>query len=178
MCVGALTICVQCYANLETECKFVQTPEASSHLFCWLEFKVSRIWTLGPLKMEFLSRNPDVVQIHQAFAGSDVTGIMTEIGDILNCSVDAKTDGPMIIKWLLDSSSSFSLSHVIEEGINKKVEAMTGLRSSETSASDPAIVMNHLPGGLLEHIHTDLVCNTKVSAEISNCCRVNVKRRF
>ena len=45
----------------------------------------------------------------------------------------------------------------MEKEISKKVEAMTGLRSSESSASDPAKVVNHLPGGL-EDTHLDLVC--------------------
>ena len=67
-----------------------------------------------------------------------------------------KTKDRKVIQWILDSSSSFNLSHMMETGINKKAEGMTGLRSSGSSASDPAVVVNHLPGGL-EDLHLDMV---------------------
>ena len=41
---------------------------------------MNKIFTVGPLKMEFLSRNPDVVQIHQAFTEANVRKAMTDIG--------------------------------------------------------------------------------------------------
>ena len=46
---------------------FLQKPEVSKHLFCWLESEADSFLKIAPLKIEFLSRNPDVVQIHQAF---------------------------------------------------------------------------------------------------------------
>ena len=57
-----------------------QTPEASSHLFCWLEFKANQVFAIGPLKMEFLSRNPDVVQIHDAFSEKQMNETMLTAG--------------------------------------------------------------------------------------------------
>ena len=45
----------------------LRTTKASAALFCWYEFKAHKVLAIRPLKIEFLSRNPDIVQIYDAF---------------------------------------------------------------------------------------------------------------
>ncbi|CAG7633068.1 unnamed protein product, partial [Allacma fusca] len=40
-----------------------QSERAKSRLFCWYEYKRHPGLTIGPRKMEFLTRDPDVVQV-------------------------------------------------------------------------------------------------------------------
>ena len=41
-----------------------QTEEEKSHLFCWLEYKINLYYLIGPVKMELLSRDPDILQVY------------------------------------------------------------------------------------------------------------------
>ena len=40
-----------------------QTDKEKSRLFCWQEFKKHPSFLIGPMKMEFVHRNPDVVMV-------------------------------------------------------------------------------------------------------------------
>ncbi|CAG7728742.1 unnamed protein product [Allacma fusca] len=55
-----------------------QTEEEKSFLFCWLEFKLHPGLTIGPLKMEFLARNPDVVQVYDILEDKHMDTIISE----------------------------------------------------------------------------------------------------
>ena len=106
----------------------LQKPEISSHLFCWHEFKVNKIFTIGPLKMEFLSRNPDVVQAHDVLSHAEVMEMRTSI---------------------LGTSSNERAQQ-----IEQKLGALSGLRTHH--GSDAVQVTEHLPGEDSE-THMDFV---------------------
>ena len=78
--------------------------------------------------MEFLSRNPDVVQVHNAFSDAEVT------------EMTASTD---------DAGAR-------EFQVSQKLAAITGLQTTGPSASDPMELHSYLPGGNAE-THVDSV---------------------
>ena len=98
------------------------------HLFCWHEFRVNKHFTICPLKMEFLSRNPDVVQVHEAFSHAEVVAI---------------------------SATDFSSDVVnsTKHQIDQKLGSLTGL---EARGPDTVQLVSHLPGGHSD-IHIDFV---------------------
>ena len=53
-----------------------QSAAEKSHLFCWLEANIHKFYTIGPLKMEFLSRSPDVIQIYGAVTEKETEKII------------------------------------------------------------------------------------------------------
>ena len=83
--------------------------------------------------MELLSRNPDVVQVHNAFSNSDVAKISG-----LNVSLGVVNDQ-------------------IEHRIEQKLEAILGLRTTEPGASDPMELIGHLPGDHAAETSVDFV---------------------
>ena len=85
--------------------------------------------------MEFLSRNPDIVQIHDAFSDEEVAEIVPR-GREPKPSVSGDT---------------------VEKRMNRKIETMTGLQSTEISRVEQApVVNNYVPGGHSE-FHVDSV---------------------
>ena len=115
-------------------------PKASAHLFCWHEFKVNKVFTIGALRMEFLSRHPDIVQVHDAFSN-------TELGE---------------------ASGSKAFPHVnsqTEHVIQQKVKQMTGFVTEGARAADPTLVVSHFPGGRTE-LSVDLVCKFMASTMV------------
>ena len=82
--------------------------------------------------MEFLSRNPDAVQVHSAFSNP-------ELAELSAASVP-----PGVV------------STRTEHLIGQKLEAITGLQATRPSAADPAELVHHLPGGNVE-AHVDTV---------------------
>ena len=85
--------------------------------------------------MEFLSRNPDVVQIHGSFTEVE----MKEAGSSEDLS------GPNLT--------------IIEDRITKKLEAMAGLHTAGPSTMEARKVVSHIPGGHTD-VHVDSVSNT------------------
>ena len=81
--------------------------------------------------MEFLSRNPDVVQVHNAFSDAEVTEMSTSTDD---AGVGSKT----------------------EFRVGRKMAAITGLETTGPIASDPIELDSYLPGGHAE-FHVDSV---------------------
>ena len=100
-------------------------------MFCWLEFKINNHFTIGPLKFEFLARNPDVVQVHNAIDNADL--------------VDMSASGPFP-----------RVDLKIERQIEQKLAAITGLRTNGYSAADPTVLRSDLPGGNTD-LHVDVV---------------------
>ena len=80
--------------------------------------------------MEFLSRNPDVVQADYAFSDAVVAQLST-LGSIGNG--DTKIEGQ----------------------IDQKLESLTGLHIKRPEASSPVQLVSHLPGG-----HSDIVVDS------------------
>ena len=78
--------------------------------------------------MEFLSRNPDVVQVHNAFSNAEITGM----------------------------STSTDVAGAREFQVGRKLAAITGLQTQGPSASDPMELHSYLPGGNAE-THVDSV---------------------
>ena len=81
--------------------------------------------------MELLSRNPDVVQVHDAFSDAEVSAMSASNSD----------------------SASTNMEHLIEQ----RLEALTGLQTRGRGASNEVQLLNHLPGGHIE-VHVDSVC--------------------
>ena len=84
--------------------------------------------------MEFLSRNPDVVQVHYAFSDAEVTDMSALTAD--------------------GGGRSNTEFHV-----GRKLAAITGLQTTGPSASDPMELHSYLPGGHAE-THVDSVIAT------------------
>ena len=77
--------------------------------------------------MEFLSRNPDIVQIHNAFSNAEVRQVRAS--KLFPGDIGSKN----------------------ERRLEQKVEILTGLvQRKSQSVSDLTQVVNHFPGG-----HTD-----------------------
>ena len=83
--------------------------------------------------MEFLSRNPDIVQVHDAFTNSAV-------------GVDASA-----------STLALRINLKTEREIEQRLGRVTGLVSEGPRAADPTIIVNSLPGGHGD-ISADTVC--------------------
>ena len=84
--------------------------------------------------MEFLSRNPDVVQVHNAFSNVEVAEIRA-------------------------SSDSAGANTKIVNRIGQRLTVITGLQTTGPSASDPVELDSYLPGGHAE-THVDSVSTT------------------
>ena len=84
--------------------------------------------------MEFLSRNPDVVQVHNALSDAEATEMSASTADAGN-----------------HSKTEFQVS--------QKLAAITGLHTTGPSASDPMELHSYLPGGHAE-THVDSVSAT------------------
>lgn len=80
--------------------------------------------------MEFLSRNPDIVQVHNAFSETEV----------------AEASASNLFPWVTSETDS---------EIEKKLGMMTGLVTKGPRAADPTILVSHLPGG-----HSDISADT------------------
>ena len=97
------------------------------HLFCWHEFKANKFFAIGPLKMEFLSRNPDVVQVHHVFSDGEVEEI---------------------------SASNFHAVGADSTKARSKIkQKLSGLQAQ---GPDVVGIVSHLPGGHSE-THMDAV---------------------
>ena len=115
---------------------------------------------MGPLKMEFLTRNPDVVQIYDAFSESEIEEIIVDAGGLRPSTVvDLKNksgDGTKPDSSRSSSNTFLKPWDLSEKRLNRKVQAMTGLHSIKMSAKEEAQVANYVPGGHYE-FHVDSV---------------------
>ncbi|CAG7728741.1 unnamed protein product [Allacma fusca] len=68
-----------------------QTDEEKSFLFCWLEFKLHPGLTIGPLKLEFLARNPDVLQVYDILEDKQLEALISDAKKIKAGSNSVKT---------------------------------------------------------------------------------------
>ena len=70
----------------------------------------------------------------------------------------------MILPSIDASSTSLELDNVVDNRMDRKVEAVTGLRSAAANAMD---VVDEIPG---EHtdIHVDSVSNTRIKIKLGN----------
>ena len=53
----------------------LQASTGGWQLFCWREFKINKFFTIRPARMEFLSRSPDIVLIHNALSSTEIVGV-------------------------------------------------------------------------------------------------------
>ena len=96
------------------------------------------------MRMEFLSRNPDIVQIYDAFSEK-------EVAEIVNRGEEPK---PSVI---VDFKHNLGPQDTMESRMNRKIEVMTGLQSTQVSGVEQAPVINsYVPGGHAE-FHVDSV---------------------
>ena len=101
--------------------------------------------------MEFLSRNPDIVQIYDAFSETQVAEMVTQEGELKPSLIVDLTNTTGITSSVrsqrISSSKNLGLRDVAETRMNRKVEATTGLRSTQVSAKEQTQVINYVAGG-------------------------------
>ncbi|CAG7730131.1 unnamed protein product [Allacma fusca] len=135
-----------------------QTDEEKSFLFCWLEFKLHPGLTIGPLKMEFLARNPDIVQAYEILQDKQLETINSDARKIVDSSVLLRANSfrstrfnnltnAAVIAW-----SEGTEGHVLSE----KVQQLSGLKdiSPEMQIESYSFGGHYLPGN--DTVHNDL----------------------
>ena len=117
--------------------------------------------------MEFLTRNPDLVEIYDAFSEKQVAEILSAAA-VLSPGVINETNLTERPYGLDPSRSSSTMplkpEDMAEKKLNRKVETMTGLRSTDLSSKEEAMVASYMPGGHSEY-HTDSVSYTSLMIE-------------
>ena len=115
--------------------------------------------------MEFLTRNPDFVQIHDAFSEKEVAEMVSAAGDlspVVTNNVANSTERAYLLDPLRSSSTSLlKPNDTAEKNLNRKVETMTGLRSTDLSSKEEAKIASYMPGGHFEY-HTDPVSHSSL----------------
>ena len=114
------------------------------------------MFTIGPLKMEFLSRNPDIVQVHNAFSETEV----------------AEASASNLFPWVTSETDS---------EIEKKLGMMTGLVTKGPRAADPTLLVSHLPGGRSDVSVDSVYVNSPLildSRELDSICICAVAKWF
>ena len=113
--------------------------------------------------MEFLTRNPDFVQIYDAFSEKQVADIVSAATGLSPVVINAtnSTEARPHVLDPIQSSSTMLLKpeDMAEKNLNRKVETMTGLRSTDSSSKEEATVASYMPGGHFEY-HSDPVSYT------------------
>ncbi|CAG7785311.1 unnamed protein product [Allacma fusca] len=134
-----------------------KTSREKSKLFCWQEFKIHPSFLIGPMKMEFLSQNPDIIQMYGVLGEEEMESIKSE------SVIDMRLEDNLVIGYdrapftftvssssyhrsLLQSWCKFSKGRDLE----KKLERLTGW-VVEGQASEVLTVGAYSPGG---HLHT------------------------
>ena len=112
--------------------------------------------------MELLTRNPDFVQIYDAFSEKEVAEIVSAAADLnpFVLNVANSTEVPDLLDPFRSSSTKLlKQEDMVEKILNRKVETMTGLRSTDLSSNEETLVVSYMPGGHLKW-HTDPVSYT------------------
>ncbi|CAG7720789.1 unnamed protein product, partial [Allacma fusca] len=109
-----------------------ETEEEKSFLFCWLEFKLHPGLTIGPLRMEFLARNPDIVQAYEILQDKQLETIISDarkiVGGLGSIKKDKGQASPHskrlsqaeVIAWTDDASGNV---------LSDKIRQLSGLRN-------------------------------------------------
>ncbi|CAG7732016.1 unnamed protein product, partial [Allacma fusca] len=127
----------------------LQTSREKSLLFCWYEFKIHPMFEIGPKKMEFLSRDPDILQVYDILNGKDMEMILSEKISLYN---NPRTTVPTlqeIFELGLETSMDGNFTSVrLEEMVSMKVGHVTGLiMDSRSLAPETLIVNSYSPAG-------------------------------
>ena len=112
--------------------------------------------------MEFLTHNPDFVQIYDAFTEKQTAEIVTAVTDLspVVIPMENSTERAYVLDPLRNSSTTLlKPDDTAEKRLNRKVETMTGLRSVDMSSKEAGKVASYMPGGHFEY-HTDPVGDT------------------
>ncbi|CAG7819254.1 unnamed protein product [Allacma fusca] len=140
-----------------------QPVNNESELFCWYELKTHLSLTIGPMKMEFLSRDPDVVQIYEVLHDKEMQPILDDtssrlqpsmvggkpsfkgnkLRDSAPVSVDKKTR-TALVSWYFGE---------VDMTVSQNIERITGLHVLErTAAEDLQIAAYPLAGHYGSHL--------------------------
>ncbi|CAG7674968.1 unnamed protein product, partial [Allacma fusca] len=90
-----------------------QTEDEKSNLICWLEFKLHPGLAIGPIKMQLLARNPDIVQIYE-FIGDKETRKLA----LSSSPFKAATQNPAAIRRFQDLFGMNISSEVTAEDLH------------------------------------------------------------
>ncbi|CAG7833470.1 unnamed protein product [Allacma fusca] len=132
------------------------TEKEISYLFCWYEFKIHPSFTIGPMKMEFLARNPDVVQIYDAIKDKDINTIKLEVGARMKESAIANrgtqketSSGPLQQDENYRTSVHALYKGPLDSPLRQKIERLTGL-NLKTTHDEFFQVASYATGGQYE----------------------------
>ncbi|CAG7815688.1 unnamed protein product [Allacma fusca] len=126
----------------------LQTEIEKSFLFCWNEFQIHPIFMIGPMKMEFLSRNPDVIQIYELF--NDNKWFESTLNkpnghvDIVEQTQGRWDQFGSTRKIIPNTTSGITLSAKIEQFTGLNVENNTFSKSVKTASTTNLIRENKL----------------------------------
>ncbi|CAG7730130.1 unnamed protein product [Allacma fusca] len=133
-----------------------QTDEEKLQLFCWNEFKIHPSFRIGPIKMEFWARNPDIVQIYEILHESEIETIISDTSPNMAVSkfVGKKTstsDGRGAKLEIADRKvrSSVNTWFTGSESmkLSQKIERITGLLAVSPSAAEQLQIASYSLGG-------------------------------
>ena len=64
-----------------------QTEEEKSRLFCWFEWSTHPFYLIGPLRMEFESRDPEIIRIYNVTTDAEVAQLKVIAPQFYNIQV-------------------------------------------------------------------------------------------
>ncbi|CAG7728374.1 unnamed protein product, partial [Allacma fusca] len=130
--------------------KKLQTEKEKSYLFCWYEFKIHASFAIGPIKMEFLTRNPDVVQMYEVLQESITDTIKLETGSRMR---ESGVVGMGITSSRLSVTAWYSGAH--NDALKQKIGRLTGLNLAPND-DEKFQVVSYATGGQYEpHMDVD-----------------------
>ncbi|CAG7785312.1 unnamed protein product [Allacma fusca] len=148
----------------------LQTEREKAMLFCWNEFKIHPSYVIGPVKMEFLSQHPDIIQMYDILSEEEMGSIISESDDRLEpasstfvgyntASFSHHISQTSYHRSLVNSHGSFSKGRDLE----RKLERLTGL-VVQGAVSEDLATASYSAGGHL-HPHFD---NHKYSGKLDS----------
>ncbi|CAG7838078.1 unnamed protein product [Allacma fusca] len=147
--------------------KNFQTEEEKSQLFCWYEFKAHPRFQIGPVKMEFLNRDPDMVQIYEILSEKETLDLIRNTSATMLPSSVQHIDMPIREDQLdpYEKKSRTSVNSWLPRSVDliasRKIEAITGLHVAREIDSELLQVASYTVGGVFQPHHDELVQEDK-----------------
>lgn len=149
------------FAKLCSEGSF-QSEAEKAKLFCWYETKAHPTWLVGPLKMELLATEPDVIQVYDVIGDRKINRIKEAAQPSMHLSrvVDSTSKAPGATTY---STVRTSVGTWLEEKYDSKgilppipyhIEQITGLKVASENSSEMLQVASYTFSGHYE-VHLD-----------------------
>ena len=130
------------------------------------------MYAIGPLKMEFLSRNPDIVQLHEIFSETGIHKLIFRVNKLEPSTVSDEDDkSGQGVK--LDSMRTSFQTRVNDVGVKllrsslRKVEHLTGLSVMKATAGEQTQVVAYTVGGHYDIHHDSVLLADRIFALLS-----------